>query len=165
VANSPSSTLRPPAQGDEGNAEIVKAGEVGGGGRQVVKTPPLPYTAQMTVAITWRSLSESRRRLVAEESARAARVLADLGARLVMLYGSHARGDASDASDVDLLVVIPRPVGEPIGARAADLLAHLAPRVALDLVVYTPEEFDELRGRTPLLRAALVEGEVLFERP
>lgn len=62
-------------------------------------------------------------------------------------------------SDADLLVVIPTEKG--FLDRTADLYQLLAPRVDLDLVVYTPEEFERLRGR-PFVRRALREGRVLY---
>jgi predicted nucleotidyltransferase len=118
----------------------------------------------MSVSITWRRLNDARRALVAGEVARVTAELAALGARRVVLFGSHARGDASDTSDVDLVVELPWDADAPAGARAAELLGRLAPRVVLDLVVYTPQEFEALQEKAPLLRAALAEGKVLHER-
>ncbi len=83
----------------------------------------------------------------------------------IILFGSHAKGEATEESDVDLLVVLPhvenkREVTIEIRRALADL------PVAKDIVVTTP---DEIRQRGDLvgtlLRQALREGHVLYERP
>jgi len=114
--------------------------------------------------VVWRTRTPERQALVESELRRVTALLAEQGAKAVVLFGSHARGDAWDASDVDLLVVVPWSPSDPPGARAPALLGRLTSRVALDLVVYTPEEFEALRGQAPLLRAALAEGKVLHGR-
>jgi predicted nucleotidyltransferase len=83
----------------------------------------------------------------------------------IVLFGSHARGTASKWSDVDLLVILPNNSdkrGTAIEIRRA--LGDLP--VCKDIVVATPEEVDR-RGNMvgTLLRSALREGKVLYERP
>ena len=82
----------------------------------------------------------------------------------VVLFGSRARGDAKEQSDVDLLVVMPdspdkRKTAVDIHVCLADL------PVAKDIVVTTPDEI-ERRGHLvgTVLRAALREGKVLYEQ-
>lgn len=86
--------------------------------------------------------------------------LAALGAKRVILFGSLARGDVGKRSDLDLIVVLDAP------GRFLDRLAlvdeALRDRdVALDALVYTSEEFEELSRTRPFLRRALREGRVL----
>lgn len=83
----------------------------------------------------------------------------------IVLFGSHARDTASKWSDVDLLVILPNNSdkrGTAIEIRRA--LGDLP--VCKDIVVATPEEVDR-RGNMvgTLLRSALREGKVLYERP
>ncbi|MCY4615586.1 MAG: nucleotidyltransferase domain-containing protein [Chloroflexi bacterium] len=82
----------------------------------------------------------------------------------VILFGSRARGDAKDWSDVDLLVVMPdgtdrREAAVGMGVALGDL------PVAKDMVVTTPSHIAE-RGHVigTVLRPALREGTVLYER-
>jgi predicted nucleotidyltransferase len=88
--------------------------------------------------------SELVRRLRAKLRGRAERAL---------LFGSHAAGRATALSDVDLIVVretaLPWPErGEPF----ADMWQAFG---AIDLLVYTPEEWRALLSRpTPFLREA-----------
>jgi predicted nucleotidyltransferase len=82
----------------------------------------------------------------------------------IVLFGSHARGEARAQSDVDLLVVL-RSVSDKrrsaIEIRRA--LADLP--MGKDIVVTTPEEIAK-RGDVvgTILRPALREGKVLYER-
>jgi predicted nucleotidyltransferase len=82
----------------------------------------------------------------------------------IILFGSHARGEAGPESDIDLLVVLPevankRQTAVAIRRRLTDL------PVPKDIVVTTPEEIasrGDLVGT--VLRPALREGKVLYER-
>lgn len=82
----------------------------------------------------------------------------------IILFGSHARGEANMHSDLDLLVVL-RSVSpkrrEVVEMRRA--LGDLP--VSKDVIVTTPEEIDR-RGDLvgTVLRPALREGRVLYER-
>lgn len=81
----------------------------------------------------------------------------------VVLFGSQARGTATEWSDVDLLVVLPdvsdkRRTAIEIRRSLGDLPA------SKDIVVSTPEEI-ERRGHLvgSVLHAALREGRVVYE--
>jgi predicted nucleotidyltransferase len=83
----------------------------------------------------------------------------------IILFGSWARGEARPDSDIDLLVVLPhvenkRQVTVCIGNALSDLPA------SKDIVVTTPEEI-AARGNIigDVLRPALREGKVVYERP
>lgn len=58
----------------------------------------------------------------------------------VILFGSHARGDAGPDSDVDLLVVMEVEGSKHDAALAVRLLLHDI-RVPKDVIVTTPEDF------------------------
>jgi len=79
----------------------------------------------------------------------------------VLLFGSAARGQVTSRSDLDVLVV--RRDDRP-AARADDLYRRARPRVALDLLVYTPEELQVARASSSFLRTALREAQVVYER-
>jgi predicted nucleotidyltransferase len=82
----------------------------------------------------------------------------------VILFGSHARGEASPDSDVDLLVVMPvrgsrREKAVQIGVALQDI------RVAKDIIVTTPENFEWRKGVPGTIeRPADREGLVLYAR-
>lgn len=82
----------------------------------------------------------------------------------IILFGSHARGDAGPDSDVDLLVVMPL-VGSKLEKQLEIRLALRSIRIAKDIVVTTPEEF-QWRKEIPgtIERPAAREGKVLYAR-
>ncbi len=95
------------------------------------------------------------------EAQRLAEVLGRMGAKLVLLFGSRARGEAPGPdSDLDLLVVMES--GEPdLLKRRAGVLEKLDPKIRTDLTVLTPGDFDWIRVYDPVVRTALLEGTIL----
>lgn len=96
-----------------------------------------------------------------EEAVR--RLRDEAGAQRVVLFGSHAEGQADRHSDVDLLVVLPsdeQPFDRRLRIRR--LLAGERQRVPFDLVVLTPEELEErLRLGDPFIEGILERGRTL----
>ena len=91
------------------------------------------------------------------------RLVARFKPRLIILFGSQARKTADPRSDVDILVVLPvgrkrRTLVEAMYEALSDL------RLALDLVVLSPREF-ELGRQIPgtIARPAWLEGKVIYE--
>ena len=99
-----------------------------------------------------RDLEQEAERLTAEAAA--------LGVQQVILFGSAVWGDPGLASDVDLLVVWDTPLD--FLERTVALYRLLQPRVALDLLVYTPAEMEDMMHR-PFVRKVVEEGRVLYE--
>lgn len=87
-----------------------------------------------------------------------ARLKKDSSIRKVILFGSMARGDVREHSDIDLIII------KETDKRFLDRLDEFYSdaREAMDILVYTPQEFEEMRER-PFVKMALREGRVLYE--
>lgn len=92
------------------------------------------------------------------------RIAAQFHPDKIILFGSHARGQASPDSDVDLLIVMS--VEGSKRRKATEIDGALADRrIPLDLIVVTPEEFERARHQIgSVLRPAALEGLVLYDR-
>ena len=81
----------------------------------------------------------------------------------VILFGSLAQDKVQAWSDIDLVVV--RPTEDRFLDRTKDMLRLLEPRVGLDVLVYTPDEFEQLcRERAFFQQEIVQKGRVLYER-
>ena len=83
----------------------------------------------------------------------------------VILFGSYARGEATEDSDVDLMVLLDK--APPEGKRSAPILRLLYQhfRCPVEVVVRTTAGFDEWRHTVgSLARRVAKEGIVLYEK-
>jgi predicted nucleotidyltransferase len=79
----------------------------------------------------------------------------------VILFGSYAAGRRDLFTDLDVLVVMHS--DKDFVTRTAELYPQLGAGVDMDLLVYTPEEFERMRQRG-FVKHALEGGEVLYEK-
>jgi predicted nucleotidyltransferase len=83
----------------------------------------------------------------------------------IVVFGSHARGEAGPDSDLDLFIEMETPRRPPERAIEVSEVFGLRPW-PMDIVVYTPEEVRRLRDvKGSLLSMIEKEGKVLYERP
>jgi uncharacterized protein len=80
----------------------------------------------------------------------------------IILFGSWARGEADDESDLDLIIIKETPAR--FLDRLNDVYTLLSDFGAMDVLVYTPQEVAQMlaEGNT-FLEDALAEGIVLYE--
>ena len=95
-------------------------------------------------------------------------IVAEVDPEQVILFGSRARGDAREDSDVDLVVVEAEPFG-PKRSRRQELVrlyhALVEFPVSADILVYSHDDVDYWRDSlNHVLARALREGKVLYER-
>lgn len=106
--------------------------------------------------------SSAEQSRVDEIEAMVQRIVRQFAPHQVILFGSHARGDARPDSDVDLLVVMP--------VEGSKREKQIEIRIALhdfhipkDVVVVTPEEVARKKDVVgTIVRPALREGRVLY---
>ena len=113
-----------------------------------------------TTTVYWAGDERRRARLEAELR----RILGELprlGVERAILFGSLASGRVGRTSDLDLLLVAPSE--ERFARRLERFYQALNPAVAVDLFVYTPEEFSEMSEANPFVRSAIARGKVVYE--
>ena len=89
-------------------------------------------------------------------------ILPDMDVEKAILIGSLARGEVHSYSDLDLIIV--KRTEAPFFERLDEFYARLPVSVGMDILVYTPEEFHEMRKTRAFLRNALKTGKVIYER-
>lgn len=79
----------------------------------------------------------------------------------ILLFGSHARGTADEHSDVDLIVVCE--TDKRFLDRLAELYLLWDLPLAVDILAYTPEEFDRLREESAFVADAVAAVRTIYE--
>ena len=108
----------------------------------------------------------AQREAYLEELAEAVRTIKEKLSRrpeveLVVLFGSYAKGRRDLLTDLDVLVVMRS--DKPFLERIAELYRELGVSVDMDLLCYTPEEFERVKD-SPFVKKALEEGVILYEK-
>lgn len=107
-------------------------------------------------------LAERRKALLEGELKRIVPRLIELGVEKIILFGSLASGSVNKSSDIDLIVV--KKTDKKFLSRLEDVYLHLEPKVGMDILVYTPEEFDEMKKSNRFIKSALKRGKILYEK-
>jgi uncharacterized protein len=90
------------------------------------------------------------------------RIAAEFKPQRIILFGSHARGDARPDSDLDLLVEMDSELEFYDRIRAVSAIFGLR-RWPLDVLVYTPAEVEKMRGvNGTMVDLVEREGRVLY---
>lgn len=77
-----------------------------------------------------------------------------LGEVEIYLFGSYARGDWLHDSDVDLVIVSPGFKDIDLGKRYIIVRSLLPAKISVELLLYTPEEFEKMKERSVILQDA-----------
>ena len=96
-------------------------------------------------------MKPDRRSQLEEELDRVLPILVrDYHARRVLLFGSMVTSPIGEWSDLDLVVI--KESSDRFLDRIAQALDMIKPRLGLDLLVYTPDEWRHLRETSPYVR-------------
>lgn len=101
----------------------------------------------------------------ADIQAAADRIASALKPKKIILFGSYARGNADDSSDLDLLIVAPDGMTEWDAMTKGRLaVGRVKPGTGVDILAYTEENFRERQDWcSSALYWAVREGKVLYE--
>lgn len=93
----------------------------------------------------------------------------EFGAERIIVFGSVARAMEEGAeslgewSDLDLVVVAE--TEKPFYERSRNLLLRVRPGVSVDVFVYTPSEWEELKAERLFVQSEMMEkGKVVYEK-
>jgi len=103
---------------------------------------------------------EEHQKALWQEVERLTTAASRLGVKRIVLFGSLIREKPGLTTDLDLLIIWDTPLD--FLQRTVELYRRLQPRVATDLLVYTPKEMERVIY-TPLVRRALEQGKILYE--
>jgi predicted nucleotidyltransferase len=82
----------------------------------------------------------------------------------IILFGSAARGDTDEYSDIDLIVI--KNTDQRFVQRLINVTKYLPEDATVDVLVYTPDEIEAMvEEGNPFILKALAEGIVLYENP
>lgn len=111
-----------------------------------------------------RSPSSFRRQALQRELERWLPLLIeDLQPEKILLFGSLAGRRIGEWSDVDLVIV--HQTNLPFYRRIEKALQLIRPKVGVDLLIYTPEEFSKLSRERRFFRDEILKnGKVLYAR-
>lgn len=80
---------------------------------------------------------------------------------LLVIFGSRARGEAGEGSDLDVIVVSNFFQGTPFLKRMPLLLKLVRFEKHIDFLCYTEDEFERIKHTSSTVNAALKEGKVV----
>lgn len=107
------------------------------------------------------TIEKEYKTLLKTELERITRELKQLGAEKIMLFGSFASGHADLFTDLDIIAVLKSDLS--FMERIGFIYSKIIPRVATDILVYTPEEWQTLKEK-PFFKKVAAEGRVLYEK-
>jgi predicted nucleotidyltransferase len=106
-------------------------------------------------------LKEKRKRILEAELERIISQISGLDVQKVILFGSLATGKVGKSSDIDLIIV--KRSDKKFLDRMDEFYEKLDPKVSLDIMVYTPKEFEKMGQTNTFIKRAIQEGKILYE--
>ncbi len=91
-------------------------------------------------------------------------VLKEGGAQQAIVFGSHARGNADEYSDLDIIII--KGTAVHFFDRYKDFrdIWDASPVKGIDMLIYTPKEFKEMQEKkNGFILTALEDGVVIYE--
>ncbi len=106
-------------------------------------------------------LKKKRKKILKAELERIESQIPTFDVQKVILFGSLATGRIGKSSDIDLIIV--KRSDKKFLDRMDEFYEKLDPKVSLDVMVYTPEEFERMSHTNIFVKRAIREGKILYE--
>ena len=116
------------------------------------------------LASTTPPINKKRQQLLQKELARWKPLLIKhFNPEKIILFGSLPNQAVHEWSDVDLVII--QKTDLPFVKRIRQALLLLQPKVGVDLLIYTPEEFEQMSNERRFVREEIIKkGKVIYER-
>lgn len=109
-----------------------------------------------------KKLSYKRKEKLAKELERIVSKIDKLNIEKAILFGSIVSGDIHNLSDIDLIII--KKTKKRFLDRLSEFYSYLKPRCAIDILVYTPEEFSNLIETNNFIKYAVSKGKTIYEK-
>jgi len=107
-------------------------------------------------------LKEKRKKEIEENLKKIVQKIIEIGVEKIILFGSTVEGMVSKSSDIDIIIV--KKTNKKFLERLDEIYKIINPDIAVDLIVYTPEEYEKFKETNSFLKNALKRGRVLYEK-
>jgi predicted nucleotidyltransferase len=104
---------------------------------------------------------EKRKNILETELERIKSRIPALDVQKVISFGSLATGTVRKSSDIDLIIV--KRSDKKFLDRMDEFYEKLDSKVSMDIMVYTPEEFERMSRTNTFIKRAIKEGKILYE--
>ena len=79
----------------------------------------------------------------------------------ILVFGSLAGHTVHEYSDIDLIII--KRTDKPFWERLREVYFLVKPREAMDIFVYTPEEWKDIKDRLFFQKEVLPKGRIMYE--
>ncbi len=107
-------------------------------------------------------LAERRKEKLEKELDRLLSGIIKFGVEKVILFGSLSSDNVHKSSDIDLVIV--QKTKKRFFERSDIFYRYLKPNVAVDILVYTPNEFNKMRDKNSFMKSVLNKGRIIYEK-
>jgi len=105
--------------------------------------------------------AQERKEKLNNELKRILPLIIEKGVEKVILIGSLATGKTHALSDIDIIIV--KRTNKRFLERLDEFYKILMPKVAIDILVYSPAEFKKMSKDNLFIQYAIEKGQILYE--
>ncbi|MCE5329489.1 nucleotidyltransferase domain-containing protein [bacterium] len=105
--------------------------------------------------------AEERKEKLNNELKRILPLIIKKGVEKVILIGSMATGKTHSLSDIDIIIV--KKTNKRFLERLDEFYKILMPKVAIDILVYSPSEFKKMSKNNLFIQYVIEKGQILYE--
>lgn len=107
-------------------------------------------------------LAKKRKKRLEKELNRLIPKIINMNVEKIILFGSLLSDDVHKSSDIDLIIV--KRTKKRFLDRIDEFHNYLDSSVAIDIFVYTPREFDEMKEKSSFIKSVLNSGRIIYEK-